>query len=180
MVSLIAKAPCEGLLPIAAGDCTLSEVSPEAITSIMPASGQEKSVSEALKRAHGLAFPAPNRATGKEGGRLVWTGLGQAFLVGPVPKPVSGAAMTDQSDAWAVMRLEGASAEAVLARLVPVDLRVVGFKRGHTARTMLFHMSCSITRVGANSFDIMVFRSMAKSAVHELSTAMRSVAAQAN
>lgn len=179
MANLIAKSPCDGLLPVSAGPCTLSEVMPEAITSIAFAKGQKKQVSDALKTALGLAYPAPNRALGKDGGRLVWSGAQQAFLLGPVPRPLKGAAMTDQSDAWAVMRLEGAAAEDVLARLVPVDLRAATFKRGHTARTMLFHMSCSITRVGANAFDIMVFRSMAKTAVQELSTAMRSVAAQA-
>ena len=180
MANLIAKTPCEGLLPVSLGSCTLSEVLPDAITSVAPAKGQEKPVSDALKKAFGAAFPAANRATGKEGARAVWSGAGQAFLLGPAPKPVKGAAMTDQSDAWAVMRLEGADAEAVLARLVPVDPRVAQFKRGHTARTMLFHMNCSLTRVGANAFDIMVFRSMAETAVHELSTAMRSVAAQVN
>jgi heterotetrameric sarcosine oxidase gamma subunit len=179
VANLIARSPCDGLLPVSAGSCTLSEVMPEAITSIAPAKGQEKQVSDALKKALGLTFPASNRASGKDRGRLVWSGAGQAFLLGPVPKPIKGAAMTDQSDAWAVMRLEGAAAENVLARLVPIDLRATTFKRGHTARTMLFHMSCSITRIGPNAFDIMVFRSMAKTAVHELSTAMRSIAAQA-
>ncbi len=180
MAKLIAKTPCEALLPFTAGTCTLSEELPEAITSIAPAKGQEMAVSDALKAEFGAEFPSPNRATGKAGARAVWSGAGQALLLGPVPGAIKGAAMTDQSDAWAVMRLEGDAAEAVLARLVPVDLRAEQFKRGHTARTMLFHMSCSITRVGADAFDIMVFRSMARSAVHELSTALRSVAAQAS
>ncbi|MGB5556775.1 MAG: sarcosine oxidase subunit gamma [Paracoccaceae bacterium] len=180
MANLIAKTACAGLLPISAGTCALTEMTPEAITSIAPAKGQQRLVSEALKKAYGVAFPAANRATGKQGARVIWSGAGQAFVVGPAPKPIKAAAVTDQSDAWAVMRLEGADAEAVLARLLPIDLRAASFKRGHTARTMLFHMSCSITRVGANVFDIMVFRSMAKTAVHELSTAMRSIAAQVN
>lgn len=178
MVKLIAKTPCEGLLPVSAGDCSLTELAPEAITSISPEKGREKLVSDTLDSSSGISFPAVNRATGKDGNRLIWSGAGQALLLGPAQKAVKGASTTDQSDAWAVMRLDGKNAEAVLARLVPVDLRAATFKRGHTVRTMLFHMTCSITRVGANTFDIMVFRSMAKSAVHELSTAMRSVAAQ--
>ena len=178
MANLIAKTPCEGLLPVTAGTCTLTELLPEAITSIAPGKGQEKPVSEALKKAFGAAFPAANRATGKDGARAVWSGAGQALLLGAAPKPIKAAAMTNQSDAWAVMRLEGADAEAVLARLVPVDLRAAHFKRGHTARTLLFHMTCSITRVGASSFDILVFRSMAQTTVHELDVAMKSVAAQ--
>ena len=180
MANLIAQTPCMGLLPFSVGSCILSESLPEAITSIAPAKGQEKLVSDALKKNLGAAFPSANRTTGKEGARLVWSGRGQALFVGPKPGVIKGAAITDQSDAWAVMRLEGQCAEAVLARLVPVDVRIATFKRGHAARTQLFHMSCSIARIGATAFEIMVFRSMAKTAVHELSTAMRSVAAQAN
>ncbi|MEL6839146.1 MAG: sarcosine oxidase subunit gamma, partial [Pseudomonadota bacterium] len=70
----------------------------------------------------------------------------------------------------------GAGVEDVLARLVPVDLRLATFKTGHTARTMLGHMSVAISRVGAQSFEIMAMRSMAGTLVHELETAMRSVA----
>ncbi len=51
------------------------------------------------------------------------------------------------------------------------------FEVGHTARTLLQHMACSLTRVAENRFEIMVFRSMAKTAVHEIETAMRTVAA---
>lgn len=178
MGNLIARTPCEGLLPLKIGTCSLSEITPEAITSIMPASGQTAAVSDAIMDAHGMAFPAAGRATGRDGARLIWSGQGQAMLVGPPADAIDGAALTDQSDAWAVMRLEGEMAEQVLARLVPVDLRAASFKRGHTARTMLFHMSCSITRVGAAAFEIMVFRSMARTAVHELDVAMKSVAAQ--
>lgn len=41
------------------------------------------------------------------------------------------------------------------------------------------HMSVSITRTGPAAFRILAFRSMARTAVHELSRAMESVAAQA-
>ncbi len=88
------------------------------------------------------------------------------------------AALTDQSDAWAMVRLEGAAAEDVLARLVPVDLRQSVFKRGHTARTMLQHMAVSITRISGEAFLILAFRSMAGTLVHDLETAMKGVAAR--
>ena len=87
-------------------------------------------------------------------------------------------AITDQSDAWAFMRLTGAGAEDVLARLVPVDLRLAVFMPGQTVRTELMHMMASITRSGDDSFDIMVMRSFAKTAVHDLHEAMKSVAAR--
>lgn len=178
MVNLIAKPPCEGLLPVSAGSCSLTELKPPAITSITPQKGREKQVSAALKSTHGMGMPAPNCATGKEGARCIWFGQGQTILVGPAPGTIKNAALSDQSDGWAVMRLQGSDAEAVLARLLPIDLGVVNFKRGHTARTLINHMATSITRTGANAFDIMVFRSMAGTAVHELHAAMKSVAAQ--
>lgn len=180
MADLMAKSPCEGLLPVTHGGVTLSEVEMTHLTSVAAFKGQDKELSSAMKAAHGMAFPSINRATGKDGARAVWFGQGQAMLVGPKADAALGAhgAMTDQSDAWAIVRLEGAGAEDVLARLVPLDLRQSGFKRGHTARSQLQHMMVSITRVGDNAFQIMAFRSMAKTLVHDLETAMQGVAAR--
>ena len=177
MVDLIAKTPGVGLLPIAAGGVTLDEVLPQAITSVMPLAGQDKAVSAALKTTIGAAFPAPGRITGKAGARVVWSGAGQALVLGAAVD-IAGAVITDQSDGWACMALTGGNARAVLARLVPIDLRDSAFKRGHAARTLLAHMPCVLFRTGAMRYDIMVFRSMAGTAVHDLETAMKSVAAQ--
>lgn len=177
MASLVAKSPCAGLVPFSAGKVTLDELDVGAITSLSPLAGADLT---ALRAAHGMAFPGVGRATGKAGVRVIWTGRGQAFLIGPDPDSTLAGhfALTDQSDAWAVLRLDGAGATDVLARLCPLDLRNAVFKRGHTARSMIGHMNASITRVGVQAFDLMVFRSMAATAVHELSVAMKSVAAQ--
>ncbi|SHJ39844.1 sarcosine oxidase subunit gamma [Shimia gijangensis] len=180
MVDLMAKSPCDGLLPVEHGGVSLSEIDMTVLTSVSPYKGQDKALSAALKEAHGMAFPGINRATGKEGARAIWFGQGQAMLIGPDPASslCVHAAVTDQSDAWVLVRLEGGRAEDVLARLVPVDLRQAAFKRGHTARTQLQHMMISVTRTGDSSFLIMAFRSMAKTLVHDLETAMRGVAAR--
>ncbi|WP_127114156.1 sarcosine oxidase subunit gamma [Shimia sediminis] len=180
MADLIAKSPCAGLLPVTHGTTSLSEVEMTTLTSVAPYKGQETGLSDALKAAHGMALPDINRATGKEGARAVWFGQGQVMLIGPSPASslADHAAVTDQSDAWALVRLEGEAAEDVLARLVPVDLRRAQFKRGHTVRSQLQHMMVSITRTGDNAFLIMAFRSMAKTLVHDLETAMRGVAAR--
>ena len=100
----------------------------------------------------------------------------------PEPAPEASlaehAALTDQSDAWLVVRLEGAGARDVLARLTPVDLRDSAFKRGHTARTELAHMMASLTRVGPQAYQVLVFRGFSQTLAHDLKSAMEGVAAR--
>jgi len=179
VVDLIAKSPLADLLPLGAGNTTLTEATPDFITSVMPFTGKDAACSEAMQKAHDVALPAVGRSTGKTGGRLIWTGRGQYFFVGdkPVAKAVAAsAALTDQSDGWAVMALQGDDAALVMARLTPIDLRADSFKRGHTARSEMAHMMSVITRL-PKGFEIMVMRSFAKTAVHHIHQAMDSVAA---
>jgi sarcosine oxidase subunit gamma len=179
VAELKAKTPGAGLLPLTIGAVTLEEVDAGALT-LMSAFGDGSALSRALEAAHGMAFPAPNRSTGKEGARCVWFGPGQALLMGPgaTASLAEHGAIVDQSDAWCVVTLGGAAAADVLARLVPVDLRGAAFKRGHTVRTLLGHMSASVTRVGSDRFMILVFRSMAATLVHDLDGAMAAVASR--
>ncbi|MDW3222447.1 MAG: sarcosine oxidase subunit gamma [Paracoccaceae bacterium] len=180
MVELVAKGPCAGLLPMSVADLTLAELDLGQLTSIAPFSGQENAVAKALKTAHGVGLPRPNRSSDKEGARAIWFGRGAILLAGPAPDAglANIAAVVDQSDAWACVTLSGEGAEDVLARLVPVDLRASKFKPGHTARSQIGHMNGSITRTGADVFLILVFRSMASTLVHELKEAMEGVAAR--
>ncbi len=178
MVNLIANTPCAGLLPQSIGTVALSEVDAGPVTWVAPYAGQKRAVSDALKSAIGVGFPAPNRALGAEP-RAIWCGMGQALIMGAPCPDLSGAACVDHSDAWAIVRVEGDGAADVLARLTPIDLRDAEFKRGHTARTLVGHMTAGVTRVGANAFEIMVMRSMAGTLVHDLSRAASGVAARA-
>ncbi|MFK7881366.1 sarcosine oxidase subunit gamma [Roseobacter sp.] len=180
MVELIAKTPCEGLLPVSVGTMTLREVDLGQLTSVSPYLGKQNEVSDALQSAHGLDWPAPNRTTGKEKARAIWFGREMVLLVGPAPSPdlETHAALADQSDAWACVTLSGNGAEDVLARLVPVDLRLATFKRGHTVRSQIMHLNGSITRINADTFLILVFRAMAGTLVHDLKQAMEGVAAR--
>lgn len=179
MGELKAITACQGLLPLTIGAATLDEVEAGHMTSLSPF-GDDAGLSAALEKVHGMALPKPNRATGKEGGRCIWFGRGEVLLIGPAPHKSLGknAAIVDLSDGWACVELSGAAAVDVLARLVPVDLRERAFKRGHSIRTQVMHMSASITRVGADRFQILVFRSMAATLVHDLKQAMAGVASR--
>lgn len=174
MARLIATSPCAGLLPKTIGTVTLTEVDVGQITLVAPLKGQQRAVSDALKSAIDVGFPAPNRMLGT-GPRTLWCGMGQALIIG-APCPDVPAACVDHSDAWAVVMVDGACAATVLARLTPIDLRDNVFKRGHTARTLIGHMTASVTRLGPSSFEVMVMRSMAATLVHDLAHAAGNIA----
>ena len=180
MAELIAKPPLAGIEEKTIGTVTLAQVVLGVLTSIAPYKGKSKAAAAALKAAHGMAAPAPLRATGKDGARAIWFGRDMILLAGPTP--VDGlaehAALTDQTDAWTCVRLSGARVEDVLARIVPVDVSLATFKRGHTARTHIQHMNGSLTRIGTDDFLVLVFRSMAGTLLHDLERAMASVAAR--
>lgn len=173
MARLIAKPPCAELLPVTVGAVTLAEVAMTQLTSVAPFAGKAKAVGAALKVQTGAGLPAANRRSGP----VTWCGHGQ-WMVAAEVKLDGLAAVTDQSDAWAVVALTGDNVVAVLARLCPVDLRASVFKTNHVARTMIGHMTVTIIRTGPNAFEIMGMRSMAGTLVHELSQAMQGLAAR--
>ena len=181
MVKLLAKSPFEEILPFEVNGLALSGADPAVITSVAPYSGQEAATSEALKALVGAELPGPNRCTGGDAARVVWTGAGQAMVIGAQVDPslAQHAALTDQSDAWVTFRLQGQGVEDVLARLTPLDLNPGVFKRGHAARSQLGHMNAIFIKVAGDAFEIMVFRSMARTAVHEFEVTMKAVAARA-
>ena len=177
MVELLPLTPCAGLLPIEVGDVTLTEVIVDRIHVVAPFDGQQSAVSAALKDQIGVGLPDIGRTHIKADAHVQWAGHRSWLVRGDVT--LEGlAAVTNHSDAWAIVEIAGATAEDVLARLVPIDLRVATFKEGHTARTMLGHMTVSVTRSGPQAFEVMAMRSMAGTLVHELETAMKGVAAR--
>jgi len=158
------------------GGVTLTEATLGPVTSVAPLKGQEKELAKVLKKL-GLSFPRPNTFVEKGGDRIVWTGRDQAFLFGPVLEGLP-AATTDQSDGWAGLTITGPGAEAALMRLIPLDLRAAVFPAGTAARAPLNHMAAVLLRTD-EGFTLLVFRSMAKTAWHEIETVMKALAARA-
>ncbi|SLN27804.1 sarcosine oxidase subunit gamma [Roseisalinus antarcticus] len=178
MVDLIALTPCAGLLPLTVGNLALAEVDAGPIHLIAPFRGGQAATDAALSKALGLEMPGPQATTRKGAARMLSVGPGQALLLGAAPPALDQAAVTDQSDGWAVVSVTGPDAREVLMRLVPVDLHPGAFAVGATARTMVGHMTASVTRTDEEAFEIIVFRSMARTLVHELSEAATGVAAR--
>lgn len=164
--------------PVTRGQATLALTDLGRMTSIAPFPGQEAAVHAALS-ASGLGFPAPNRVIAGAAASIVWTGRAQAFLVGAEAPVLTGlAAITDQTDGWVALTLSGDAAADVLMRLVPLDLREGSFLVGHAARSGLNHMPMILWR-DTDGFTILTFRSMARTAWHEVETAMDGIEARA-
>jgi sarcosine oxidase subunit gamma len=176
-LKLEARSACAGLLPLKIGKVRAEEIVFEAVTSVALLAGKEAAVSKALKKQMGAELPAVGTTTGEAHKRIVWAGQEQFFVLGVALEPINGAAMTEQTDAWASAVLDGPGSRDVLARLVPIDLRDAAFPEGKAARTLLGHMQAVLMRTGPERYGIMVFRSMAKTFVHELKEAMETVAA---
>lgn len=177
MGRLASRSPCAGILPVEVEGCRLVEMHPEVIVSVAPYRGRENAVSGTLDREIGLPFPAPNRFVQKGSVRAVWVGPSLAMVIGARVE-LANAAVTDQSDGWSIMRLDGPLAVDVLARLVPVDLRLSRFQCGEVVQTLLDKVNCGIARLDETAFEIMTFRSMSQTAVGDLAVAMNSVAAR--
>lgn len=160
--------------PVAHAGTTLACADLGAITSIAPFPGKRAAVEAAL----GMAFPEPNGIVTAGAARFVWTGRDQAFLIGvPAPGLEGLAATTDQSDGWAAFTLTGPLAAEALMRLVPLDLRAGAFPAGRAARAPLNHMNMILMR-GEEGFTFLTFRSMARTAWHEVETALTHLAAR--
>jgi heterotetrameric sarcosine oxidase gamma subunit len=149
------------------------------MTSVALFPGGAKGAAAPLKRV-GLGFPAPNGVSEARGAMLVWTGRDQAYLIGAAAPDglAAHAALTDQSDAWVALTLDGDGVEDVLCRLVPIDLSPAAFAPGSVRRSQLFHMQAILLRQAVTRFDILVFRSMARTAWHDLAVAMEARAAR--
>ncbi len=179
---LVELSPLAGQAPVTIGTVTLAEVAPGPVTSVAPFRGQEAEVGKLLSDAFGFGFPAPGRSENGNPARMVWAGRGRALLIGAVPPAGLAplAALTDQSDAQAVIAISGEEAAPVLARLTPLDLREGTFPVGATARSLIGHMTAQITRIAETGYEIMVMRSMGATLLHELTHAAQGVAARAS
>lgn len=179
MRELFAKTALHGQGPVTHLGTTLAEVDPGQITSIALFPGQEKALARAFKPLE-FSMPSVGEFQIKAGVTLAWTGRDQAFLIGAAcPDLGVAAAVTDQSGGWAAFTLTGPAAADALMRYVPMDLRVSAYKPGSVLRSPLYHMSMVLIRTKDEAFTIMVFRSMARTAWHEIEVAMKSLAARA-
>ena len=89
---------------------------------------------------------------------------GEAALYVELKAKLAGlAAVCDQSHGRAIICISGSRARIVLAKGTPVDLHTDEFPVGKSAVTQMAHVGVHLTRTGADSFEMSVFRGFAES-----------------
>jgi len=94
-----------------------------------------------------------------------------------LPDLDSTAYVTDQSDSWAGLYIDGQSAVLALERICPIDLHTTAFGIGQVTRTSMEHLAVIILRENEHRFLLLSPTSSAWSFLHAVETSLHNVVA---
>ena len=130
---------------------------PMSIVTVIARAGQAQATAAALKGSDA-------QWAGPDQWFVLAENRGEGALYRELKAKLSGlASVSDQSHGRVVLRLVGPKARAVLAKGTPVDLHPDVFPVGKSALTQMAHVGVHLTRVGADGYDLSVFRGFAES-----------------
>jgi sarcosine oxidase subunit gamma len=163
------------------GIARVAEIGPLGMVTLRAKPGLS-GLAKAVKAATGCAVPGPRSIVERDGRAAAWMSPDEYLLIlprGAVGKALAAIARAlkdghhlavEVSDARAVFQVTGEDADAVIARLCPVDLGVL--PRGEMRRTRLAQVACALWRDG-QGFTLVTFRSVARYAFDVLANAAR-------
>lgn len=144
-----------------------------AIAAVAARRGGEAALAALIETRYSLALPATPRAVRGAAHAFVWAGPGQWLWIADERQDLAElsalAAVSDQSDAQAALRLSGANVRDMLAKGCMIDLHPTAFPPGAAAMTSIAHIGVHLWRVDEQpdarnaAFDLLVARSMAGS-----------------
>ncbi|WP_374331908.1 sarcosine oxidase subunit gamma [Aestuariivirga sp.] len=136
---------------------TFSVRHPMSIVTVIARAGQGEATAAALK-GYEAQWAGPDQWF------VLAENRGEGALYRDLKAKLSGlASVSDQSHGRVLLRLTGPKARAVLAKGTPVDLHPDAFPVGKSALTQMAHVGVHLTRVGADTYDLSVFRGFAES-----------------
>jgi heterotetrameric sarcosine oxidase gamma subunit len=187
VLNLNATTPLSGYSK-AFGDTSLAEAGTLALVSLACPLQGDDDLAKALS-GMGLTRPAPGTSTvagdSRLNWRLIWTAPDQMLLAFPHQTPDAAATivaetgdaayLTDQTDSWCALVLNGPLARAALERICPLDLHNDVFAVDAAARTVMEHLGVLIVRTGADAFLLLSVSSSAASFLHAVETSLKNV-----
>jgi sarcosine oxidase subunit gamma len=154
---------------------TIERAAPRSIAAIA-AFRDHAALLAALQSEYGAAPPSqtffqsgPVTLSCLSPGRYLASAPRDAALPAHLAHTLAGlAAVTDQSDMWAIFTVDGPQSRDRLARLVPIDLAPGIFRIGALALTRAGHVDVRVWRVGEQSYEVAIARSYAEDLQHAL------------
>ena len=165
----------------------VEEVEPLSMCSVATPLGGGEALDAAMRAAYGIVRPAPGRVAVSEtaGLRLLGMAADSAFVLfdkdpGLLPRALAEQVravsyVTDQSDAWAALRLTGERVRDALERIAMIDLDPQRFEIGAVARTLMEHLSVIVVREEENAYLLLSARSSARSFLHAVTQSAENV-----
>lgn len=152
---------------------TLSEIKPGSIVQVAAWPGREKALLSAVKDVAGLGMPDGAGGGVHARAKAAFGFAPDTFLVVDgsegLADRLAGAVsdetgtVTDLSHGRTAIRIAGARAEWVLAKLFAIDFSLADFPVGAGRSTAHHDIFALVQRSGEEAFDIYVFRSFARS-----------------
>ncbi|MBX2839242.1 MAG: sarcosine oxidase subunit gamma [Gammaproteobacteria bacterium] len=157
---------------------TVRELSNHSLVSIAAPLNGRDTLQQTLSSKLSLELPITGQFSASSDHTLLGLQPDQWFLkigqasVNPVAEIAdsigASAHLTDQSDSWVVIELEGIHARLVLERICPIDLHPDVFSIGSVTRTSMEHLGVIIYRTATDTFVLLSARSSAESFRHAL------------
>lgn len=156
------------------------------LATVMASRGASAALTDRVQARFGVSLPAGARR--EVAGPVSFVGIGPgAWLAmsegggngfaGTLQEDLAPlAAVADQSDGYVLIGLDGPKVREALGKLVPIDLHARDFRVSDAASTVAAHIGVTLWRRadrpdGAAAFDLVLFRSMARSFWHALAEA---------
>lgn len=142
------------------------------LATMISADGKIDAVRSLVLERYGCDLPEPGEAQMARERGLIWSAPGQWLAIAErrdafrdLPDILRGvAAVTDQSDGRAVVRVSGREARKVLEKGVAVDLHPRAFRAGQTATTSIAHIGAQLWQLDDGpTYEVAIARSFAGS-----------------
>ena len=166
---------------------TISEVIGKSLVMVALPRPKFKEIESSMTKSCGLSLPEMEQSTqSKDSSITLWRlqknqvlayfsyerNDAEANIANRLNAP---AYYTDQSDTWAMIRVNGPRSRDVLERICPIDLSKNVFSVGNVSRTIMEHIGTIIYRDDDDSYVLLTMRSFGVSMLHAIEVSVKNV-----
>jgi len=166
------------------GQTYLTENNALDIVSIAIPDAKRETVRKLLENKVGLSIPDTGHRSIGTNTTLLALQADQYFLISDGHRDAPAAALktllgdaaylSDQTDSWVVLDIQGPESHLALERICPIDISADVFQSHHVARTSMEHLNVIVHRID-NGFRLLSARSSANSFLHAITESLHNV-----